>query len=83
MLRNMAPYPFSKQMQIVIAAMAIYNFIVEQKLDSVFEDYERTTNNANETNANQNNVDAMVNELEMGLMRDTVRDQIVAVRNRH
>ena len=63
--------------------MVIHYFIVEQKLDNVFEDYERTTNNANKTNANQNNIDAMVDELEMELVQDTVRDQIVAIRNRH
>ena len=34
--------------------MAIHNFIVEQRLSSVFEDYEQTTNNANKTNTNQN-----------------------------
>ena len=48
---------------------------MEQRLDSVFEDYQRTTNNANETNANQNNVDATVDELEMVLVRDTIRDR--------
>ena len=80
----MPPYTFLTQVKIVIATMAIHNFIVEQRLQYEVLD---ETQQMNTLNNNNNEIggeeQGTADELEMGIVRDNIRNQLVTCGNRH
>lgn len=85
-LRNMPNYNYKTQVQIVYATMAIHNFIRRHsdsdiEFQRVDENYINLEDVHNHVNFNPG-IDAdIVSSPEMNVIRDSIRDDIVAARN--
>ena len=79
----MPPYQYPTQVKIVIAAMALHNFIIEEGLDDdilqAFDDENCCVNQyGTDIEEEETNV---FDDNEMTLLRDRIRDQINASRS--
>ena len=78
----MASYSYPTQVKIVVAAMAIHSFIIEQKFDDeilkTFEDEDCHVNNSD--CENMDDTPNTFDDTEMGVIRNRIRDEIVSSR---
>ena len=76
----MSPYSYKKQVRIVIAYIALYNFIIEQRqVDEVLEEWEYFDVLVGDDDVEEgveNEEPTVLDEVEMGTYCDFVRDQI-------
>ncbi|KAK1298553.1 hypothetical protein QJS10_CPB14g01405 [Acorus calamus] len=81
-LQQMPNYSYETQVKIVIATIAIHNFIIEQRIsDEVLQFSQDTMNGQQSTNDGDSNPgQENTNDLTMSMsaMRDSIRDQIAA-----
>ena len=74
----MPPYPYQAQVKIVVACMALHNFIIEQRqMDEVLEQDEAAEVLINPKVETDNQPEPVnLDEIEMGSFRDHLRDLI-------
>ncbi|XP_029128648.1 uncharacterized protein LOC114916346 [Cajanus cajan] len=90
-LRHMPKYKLETQVQIVCATMAIHNFIrrnAESDIDfSRYEDenitFESDDNYHGTVNLEKNQVLNVISSSKMDQVRDSIRDEIVQLKNKH
>ena len=80
----MSPYPCPSQVKIVVAVMALHNFIIEQGLDDeilqAFDDEGFCVNESGFHNEEQEEKTVIPDDNELGILRDRIRDEIIASR---
>ena len=86
-LQRMPPYEFKTQVRIVVAAMAVHNFIIEQRMQDDFlstygnEEMQVGLEDDNVgIEAIDNDQETTLDEIEMGVVRDNIRDAICMAR---
>ena len=83
----MPPYQHPTQVKIVVACMAIHNFIVEQhQMDEVLKQVgidEAIVEPNEEADDNEDDDPMTLDESDMGAVRDGIRDQIHLACNAH
>lgn len=80
-LNHMPPFSYKKQVKIVVAAIVVHNFIVDQGLQDeilfAFQDEEVQVNNDQPT-MHEDDEASVPNDTLMRVIRDRIRDEIAS-----